>query len=301
VSETVEGLDRERIAALRERGTYFWVDVALADASGGEIAEALGIPEDVMRRLLDFGKAGVPSRTFLADGRHVVFPLTCHLESPIVVHVLVTGDYLLTLHEEPASLPRSLGTDAPAGGSAGYAVYVVLDAIVGRAFDVLNEVELALEDLLSESTDLRAGRIRMATLRDIGSRLSVMRRHASPQRGIFERIAVEIGRLPGFEPDDERYFERVGGQLNRLVEAIDAAANAMATLMDLRLNETTYWLTVVATVFLPLTFITGFFGMNFGWMVNGIDTALAFWLLGVGTLIVGAALIWRLVVRGEPS
>ena len=45
-----------------------------------------------------------------------------------------------------------------------------------------------------------------------------------------------------------------------------------------------YWLTVVATVFLPLMFVTGFFGMNFGWMVRRIDTPLAFVLLGRGRL-----------------
>jgi magnesium transporter len=56
----------------------------------------------------------------------------------------------------------------------------------------------------------------------------------------------------------------------------------------------------VATIFLPLTFITGFFGMNFEWMVGEIDTQLAFWLLGIGTPVLGVVLIWRLVVRGSP-
>ena len=63
----------------------------------------------------------------------------------------------------------------------------------------------------------------------------------------------------------------------------------MAKLIDLRLNETIYWLTVVATIFLPLTFVTGFFGMNFGWMVDRIDSFLAFLLLGIGASVAGAA------------
>ena len=90
-------------------------------------------------------------------------------------------------------------------------------------------------------------------------------------------------------------------QLNRLVEAIDAAADGMAKLIDLRLNETIYWLTVVATIFLPLTFVTGFFGMNFAWMVERIDTGLAFVALGIGAPVLGAALTLLLVRRrGTP-
>ena len=94
--------------------------------------------------------------------------------------------------------------------------------MVASAFDALNEVELTLDDLALMSTDLRAGRVRMGTLRAISTRLSRMRRRVAPQRGLFQ----------------------------------------------------------------PLTFITGFFGMNFGWMVAQIDTQPAFWLLGVGTLVV---------------
>jgi magnesium transporter len=71
-------------------------------------------------------------------------------------------------------------------------------------------------------------------------------------------------------------------------------------LIDLRLNETTYWLTAVATVFLPLTFVTGFFGMNFGWMVRHIDSPLAFILLGVGGCATGAALTLIALRRRAP-
>jgi magnesium transporter len=173
--------------------------------------------------------------------------------------------------------------------------------MVGSAFDALNEIELGLDDLAVGSTDLRGGRLRMANLRDISSRLSRMRRRFGPQRGLFERIGEEIGRLEELGSDGERYFDRIGQQINRLVGAIDAAADALATLIDLRLNETSYWLTVVATIFLPLTFITGFFGMNFGWMVDEIDTQMAFWLLGIGTPVVGVLLVWRVIARGSPG
>jgi magnesium transporter len=315
VTEIIEALDdaaRGRIGALLRDGHFFWIDLTSRPATRGELAEVLGIPAEILRPLLDFEEGDAPSRKFRADGRHVVFAFTCYLESgqpeagtayrlrPVEVHVLVTGDYVLTLHEEPASLPEQLAFAPPAGRSEQYVVYAILDAMVANSFDALNEAELTLDGLLVTSTDLRAGRVRMQTLRAINARLSGMRRRAGPQRGLFERIGVEIGRIEGLEADEERYFERIGDQLDRLVDAIDAATGTMATLIDLRLNETTYWLTVVATIFLPLTFVTGFFGMNFEWMIGEVDSELAFWLWGVGTLVIGVALIWRLVVRGSP-
>jgi magnesium transporter len=315
VTEIVSGLgvaERDRIESLRKSGRFFWIDVPLSETSPHDLGEALGISEDALQALLGFGHAQSASRKFHADGREVVFTFSCYLErpdledgslyrlQPIEVHVLVSSDYLLTLHRERVKLPELLETSLPEGRSEQYVVYAVLEAMVASAFDALNEVERTLDELAVMSTDLRAGRLRMATLRAISSQLASMRRRVGPQRGLFERIGVEIGRLQGLEADDERYFDHIGGQVNRLVEAIDAAADAMATLIDLRLNETSYWLTVVATIFLPLTFITGFFGMNFEWMVAQVDTQLAFWLLGVGTLVIGVVLIWLLVVRGSP-
>jgi magnesium transporter len=316
VTEIVNGLDGselERIEELRKAGRFFWIDIRLGETSPDALGEALGIPDPALHALLGYGEAHPSSRKFHVDGQHVVFAFSCYLESaelpdetpyrlrPVEVHVLISGDYLLTLHEERVSLPELLGPYVPEGRSEQYVVYAVLDAMIASVFDALNEVELTLDELTLMSADLRAGRLRLATLRATSSRLSRMRRRAGPERGLFERIGVEIGRLQDLEADDERYFDRIGEQVNRLVDAIDAAANAMATLIDLRLNETSYWLTVVATIFLPLTFITGFFGMNFGWMVGEVDTQLAFWLLGVGTLVLGVVLILRLVVRGSPA
>jgi len=163
--------------------------------------------------------------------------------------------------------------------------------------NALGEVESTLEEIQLMSSDMRSSQLRMATLRTINSRLSSMRRRLGPQRGVFERITEEIEHVKGLGRDSERYFERIDQQLVRLIGGIDAAADALAKLIDLRLNETIYWLTLLSTIFLPLTFVSGFFGMNFRWMIQQIDTPLAFALLGIGTPLVGVALTLLLVRR----
>ena len=316
MSEIVEGLggsERERIAALREQGRFFWIDLCVADLPREELGEALDIAPHALRPLLEFERGGPPSRRFHADGQHVVFPFHCYLESDrhegedtpllgaIEVNVLVHGDYLLTVHRERVSLPDLLPGYSAEGRSEQYIVYAVLDAMVATAFDALNDTELALEGLQVLAGSAGNARVRMGTLRAISLRLTTMRRQLGPQRGIFERIGEEIGQVDGLVSDNERYFERIYEQLNRMVDGIDAAADSMAKLMDLRLNETMYWLTVVATIFLPLTFLTGFFGMNFGWLIDRVDSPLAFFVLGIGGSAVATGLTWIAVRRrGTP-
>ena len=286
--EIIAGLgptERRRVAELRESGRFFWVDVTAESVERQALREVLSLDDVALAALLDSDPDAPPSRRVHIDAKHVVFAMTCFGEEgdhePIDVRVLVHGDYLLTVHAEQASLTEMLGVKVPEGRSEQYLVYAVLEAMVATAYDELNELELELQELSLASVTMREARVRTATLRRIGAGLTDMRRRLGPQRGLFERISDEIGRVEGLESDSEHYFERIRKQIGGIVDAIDAAGDALAKLIDLRQNEIMYRLTVVATVFLPLTFIVGFFGMNFGWMVRSIDTLLAFVLLGV--------------------
>jgi magnesium transporter len=316
MTEIVEGLGpraRERIPRLRTEGHFFWIDLCADDATPELLEELLDVPRDSRRPLLAFESGERPSRRVRASRRQVVFPFQCYVEGEatgegeapslhsIEVNVLVHGDYLLTVHRERVSLPHLLPDYNAEGRSEQYVVYAVLDAMVATAFDALSDTELVLEGLQTRTTETGPPRVRMGTLRAISLRLTTMRRQLGPQRGIFERIGEEIGQIENLSADNVRYFERVYQQLNRVVDGIDAAADSMAQLMNLRMNETMYWLTVVATIFLPLTFLTGFFGMNFGWMVGEIDTKAAFLILGVGGSGVATVLIYLAIRRrGTP-
>jgi magnesium transporter len=318
MTEVLYGLDsdeREHVAALRADGRFFWLDASLRETSRDNLAEALAIPERALRALSASSEA-YAARTLHADGESVMFSVRCDVEleapaektayrlRPIEIQVLVTSDYLLTLHGQRVSLPAVLIPDLEER-SRRYVVYSVLDAVLRSSFEALGEVELRLDAAAARWSDENNVRLPRTTLREAGAKLATMRRRVGAEQAVFERAGLEIEALPGFDTDEEPYFDRLGEQVNHLVVSIDAAANSLGTLLDLQLNERAYVVSVLATIFVPLTFITGFFGMNFGWMVDQIDSPIAFWLLALVMPIATGVLAWSLVVRrfltGEDS
>ena len=98
--------------------------------------------------------------------------------------------------------------------------------------------------------------------------------------------------------EDERYFRDIYDHLIRISDLIDTYRDLLTSSMDVflstvsnRLNVVMKQLAVIATIFLPLTFLTGFFGQNFGWMVGHIGGWPAFVGFGIGTEIVTVVLL----------
>jgi len=118
--------------------------------------------------------------------------------------------------------------------------------------------------------------------------------------------ALERGSYIHVSEELRQFFRDVNDHLKLVNEEVVALRDVLATILQanmavisnqqneisVRQNETMKQLTVVATIFLPLTFITGFFGMNFGWMINDINSFWIFAVYGIGSLVLSALVIY---------
>ena len=142
-------------------------------------------------------------------------------------------------------------------------------------------------------------------------RIYLLRREATefyravhPLLGPLE--ALERGAYVKVSEDLSQFFRDVNDHIKLVNEEVIALRDVLATILQanmavisnqqneisVRQNETMKQLTLVATIFLPMTFITGFFGMNFGWMISGITDLWTFLVYGVGTLVLSSIIIF---------
>ena len=124
--------------------------------------------------------------------------------------------------------------------------------------------------------------------------------------------AMSAGGVRQIDPGLLRYFRDVNDHLRLIHEEILAQRDQLKSALDAnvalvsvrqneisaRQNEIVKQLTIVATVFLPLSFVIGFFGQNFGWMVEHIYSLGDFVVFGVGALALSVAALYAWFRRG---
>jgi len=210
------------------------------------------------------------------------------------VHMFISGQYLITIHRGPLpSFEREREQlDGRVLHSEQFLLYRVLDALVDSFFPVLADMDNEIDNL-EAAVLANPSEDQLERLFALKRELLIMRKVVTPERDLFASSVDRIANLPGLELDERDYFRDIYDHLIRISDLIDSYRDLLSGASDLylstvsnRQNDVMKQLTVIATVFLPLGFITGFFGMNFGYLVtHEITHEWTFWVLGVGSIL----------------
>jgi magnesium transporter len=273
---------------LRDPGCTLWVD---AEGEPAEALQALAgqfhlhpvTAEDFVNR---------NQRPKIEEFDDYIF-LVIHALRPIrddeletdELHVALKRNCLVSVHDRPLEAVKRVfdrcATDPrPLQNGVSSVLYLLSDAVVDGYFPVLDalgdEID-SLEDAVVEAP----GRARMRRIFEIKRVLVQLRKIVSPQREVYN--AVSRRDYPHIDARTAVYFRDVHDHLVRAFEIIDSYRDLVANTLDAylasisnRLGQVMKQLTLIATIFMPLAFITGFFGMNF--------TGIPFnqpWLLGL--------------------
>jgi magnesium transporter len=182
-------------------------------------------------------------------------------------------------------------------------LYLIVDSLVDSFFPVLAKFDDRIDEIedaiLKMPTEDQLGE-----LFDMKRTLVSLRKVVTPQRDMFASLLSGVTAVQGMTPEDERYFRDLYDHLIRISDLVDSYRDLLTGAMDThlstvsnRLNVVMKQLAIIATLFLPLSFLTGFFGQNFDLLVNHfLNRSWTFWLFGVGAdaaAVIGLLMLFR--------
>jgi magnesium transporter len=294
-------LTPERAEDLLASGSFFWIDLYQpTEADFAVLRDVFHFHPLALEDSEHFGQRAklddYDDYAFL-----VVYGAVPDEDRLVEVHGFYSERYLVTIHRDDAPAftevrrryqKRKAPIDDP-----GLLLYQIIEGLVDSFFPILAD----FDDRIDELEDQTYNNASDAQLQEIFAmkRLLVgMRKAVTPQRDMFASLLGGVASLPGMTSEDERYFRDIYDHLIRISDLIDTYRDLLSSSLDVflstvsnRLNVVMKQLAVIATIFLPLTFITGFFGQNFGWMVRHIGSWPAFVGFGIGGEIVVVMLL----------
>ena len=306
LTDCLEGeLTRPAIEVALKDDKLLWLD--LADSGPETIAllrEVFKIHPLAIEDAQEFNQ-----RPKIEDYDHFVYLVTYGARSlgqPLTeVHCFYAETFLVTVHRDeiPAidDACRTL-TRLPTNRRL-VALYRVLDHLIDSMFPYL----AAFDDRIDELQDqifVKPTEDKLAALFDLKRELVELRKTVTPQRDMMGSMLSQVMRIPGMTAETERYVRDLYDHLIRISDMVDSYRDLLSGSLDAymsvvsnRLNDVMKQLTIIATVFLPLSFLTGFFGQNFAFLVNHMGSVGAFVGLGLGTEVLAVVILLAMFRR----
>jgi Mg2+ and Co2+ transporter CorA len=288
------------LARLRREGRFFWLDVFAGDEpTRAVLLRELGLDETDSAWALRFGQV---ARMHI--GRHKLRAVTWVAEPNgdlAEVHVFGSTGMLVTVWTgDAAALDEIRQQFAERVGGSQVGVYhlaaILLQLLLGTLDHTIRGLDLELDALrlrLDQDSSTSDFALVSRHLQRLQLAMASFNRYASAVRASI----VGIETLPGV---DERgaaelneYAEQVEDVEERLSDRRQWLSDLMhdyATTIAQHQGEQISRLTLVSLIFLPFTALTGFFGMNFGWMGRHIESPETFVVLGIVLPVLSAVI-----------
>jgi magnesium transporter len=204
----------------------------------------------------------------------VIHELTSGTPDPVgqEIHAFLGTTFLITVHSHACKrihqlADRVIGDPTLYARGIAFLYYLLADGVASQNGDVVDTLADSIEEA---EEDVLAGEKPSALPRvfELKRALAATRRALSPQRDLFATLA----RLERTVVDQRTslYFRDVYDRIVRSVEAVEVGRELLSNVLDAhfslvsqRTNEIVKRLTILSAIFLPLTFVTGFFGQNF--------------------------------------
>jgi magnesium transporter len=153
------------------------------------------------------------------------------------------------------------------GKGSAYLLYHIADELVSDVFPITDELGTQL-DLLEDEILLDPGADAIEAVLRLKRAAFELRRVITPQREVLNKLSR--GDSSSISAEQRMYFRDVYDHLVRLQDIVEGLRDLTGNVLEIhlsavnnRMNEVMKVLTVITTLFMPITFITGFFGMNF--------------------------------------
>ncbi len=186
--------------------------------------------------------------------------------------IFLGPNYIVTHHEFP--IPAVEATWASCDrdvrnlqDGADHLLYKIMDFLVAGYMPTVERIDSAIDELEDHIFDKPSPRTleRLFALKRV---LLSMRRILLPQREVLNKLARDDYRV--IDPKDRIFFRDIYDHLVRLHDLnenlrdlVGGALDTYLSVVNNRMNDIMKTLTIITTFFMPLTFVTGFFGMNF--------------------------------------
>jgi magnesium transporter len=285
----------EDIKQKLDSGSFVWVDLVKPDQSDVDtLVKSLGISQETGDELVRMHQRPRLVNVEKSLAFLVLYGMPGKGHTPAELHALISDHYVVTSHRGDISGLDDCQVAHREHGvpKTPQAPLVVIHSIIQSMADGYfprlakfdDQIDKLEEEIFDNPTDQQLQQL-FAMKRE----LITLRKVVTPMRDMLGSIFTGVVQLPGFNDDASGWVRDAYDHMIHISDLIDSYRDLLTGAMDVylstvsnRLNTVMKQLTVIATIFLPLSFLTGFFGQNFAYLVNRIGSAWTFWVFAVG-------------------